>query len=75
MEYKVIAFDPPANRAGPAESAATALEGVIGSQASSGWEFIGLENHSTIVPGSSGCFGFGATSPYPRTVSLAVFRK
>ena len=75
MEYKSLPFDPPIDNNVPAESTARDLDVLISREATSGWEFIGLQNHSTVVPGSSGCFGLGATSPYPKTISVAVFRK
>ncbi len=75
MEYTTVAFDPSMDRKDPTGSAASALDGVISSHVAQGWEFVGVQNHSTIVPGSSGCFGIGATSPYPSTVSLVVFRR
>jgi len=70
-----MGFDPAASRAGTAETAATDLQSLIASQANDGWEFVTVANHSTVVPGSSGCFGFGASDPYPQTVSMAVFRR
>ena len=75
MEYKAVGFDPPVTRDGPTQSAAVWLNSLIAQHASVGWEFMGVQNHSTIVPGSNGCFGFGKTQPYPRTVSIAVFRR
>lgn len=75
MQYKAVGFDPPASRDGTAGAAASALESLIASHATNGWEFAGVQNHSTVVPGSSGCFGIGATSPYPQTLSIVVFRK
>jgi hypothetical protein len=75
MQYTAVGFDPPASRDGTAGAAAAALEGVIASHAANGWEFVGVQNHSTVVPGSAGCFGFGATAPYPQTLSIIVFRK
>jgi hypothetical protein len=75
MEYKAVGFDPPVTREGPTQSAAIWLNSLIAQHASLGWEFMGVQNHSTIVPGSNGCFGFGKTPPYPRTVSIAVFRR
>lgn len=75
MEYKCVSFDPSIGRATPSETVSSNLDKVISSEASSGWEFVGLQNHSTVVPGSNGCFGFGATSPYEHTYSVAVFRK
>lgn len=75
MQYTTVPFDPPVKREGPTSSAASALDTMISTYAANGWEFVGVQNHSTIVPGSAGCFGIGATSPYPQTVSLVVFRK
>jgi hypothetical protein len=75
MEYKAVGFDPPVTRDGPTQSAALWLNSLIAQHASLGWEFMGVQNHSTIVPGNNGCFGFGKTPPYPRTVSIAVFRR
>jgi hypothetical protein len=75
MQYKAIGFDPPATRGDPATSAAADLQAIIMTQTNDGWEFVGVQNHSTTVPGSSGCFGFGAMSPYQTTLSIAVFRK
>jgi hypothetical protein len=75
MQYLAVGFDPPVRRDSATESATRALEGLISSHAAEGWEFVGLQNHSTVVPGSNGCFGFGATPPYPQTVSIAVFRR
>jgi len=75
MQYKAIGFNPAASRGDPASSAASDLETLMFTQAKDGWEFVGIQNHSTTVPGSSGCFGIGATSPYETTLSIAVFRQ
>ena len=75
MEYKAVAFEPAIERASDTESAASALDRLVKSEASAGWEFVTLANHSTTVPGSNGCLGFGKTNPYPKTMSMAVFRK
>jgi hypothetical protein len=74
MQYKAVGFDPSLGRGGGADAVAASLEKLIASYAASGWEFVGVQNHSTIIPGSSGCFGIGATSPYPHTFSVVVFR-
>jgi hypothetical protein len=74
MDYKVIPFEP-AMAGGDCGTVASALEGLVRREATGGWEYVGMENHSTVVPGDSGCFGIGATSAYPKTFSLVVFRK
>jgi hypothetical protein len=75
MEYKAIPFEPPVSRQDSTTSVAAALASTIQAHAVEGWEFVELANHSTVVPGSEGCFGIGATSPYPKTMSAAVFRR
>jgi hypothetical protein len=73
LKYKSLAFDPPASRSETTKAAASDLNNLIEAEAAAGWRFVGLQNHSTVVPGSNGCFGFGATGPYQRTISIAVF--
>lgn len=75
MEYRAVPFDPSMTRENSVAGAAANLEALVSGQAAEGWEFLGLQNHSTVVPGSPGCFGFGATPPYPATMSIAVFYK
>ena len=75
MDYKCIPFDPGSDRSAPAAKIASDLQTVIDNETGAGWEFVGLENHATVVPGSNGCFGWGATNPYEHTFSVAVFRK
>lgn len=75
MDYKCIPFDPATDRSSPASTIANQLEVLVDAEKSSGWEFVGLENHATVVPGSSGCFGWGSTNPYEHTFSVAVFRR
>jgi len=75
VEYRAVGFDPGMSRDNSAGGAATQLEALISVHAAEGWEFLGLQNHSSVVPGSNGCFGIGATSPYDVTISIAVFYK
>ena len=73
MQYKAVGFDPPASCDGTAGAAASALELLINSQAAGGWEFVGMENHSTVVPGSSGCFGMELRPPIRKRFPLLCF--
>jgi hypothetical protein len=75
MQHKLVPFEPPISTTDPTKSATDALRKIIELQAAEGWEFRSIENHSTVVPGSDGCFGFGSSSPYPKTISIAVFVK
>ena len=74
-EYRVIPFDPGTSRDGAAGYAAGQLQSAITEAGAQGWEFVEVSNYSTVVPGSAGCFGLGATSPYPKTISMVVFRR
>ena len=74
MQYKTRGFEPSAV-GGSSEAIAQALDALIAAESSDGWEFVAVENHSTVVPGNAGCFGLGATAPYPKTFSIVVFRK
>ncbi|MDO9472755.1 MAG: hypothetical protein Q7J28_06835 [Caulobacter sp.] len=74
MPYKAVPFEPSV-AGGSTASVAAALEAIISSEAGAGWEYVALENHSTVVPGDAGCFGFGATAAYPKTFSVIVFRQ
>ena len=75
MQYRCVPFEPAIDSRSPVSGVASSLDSLITSEASQGWEFVGLENHSTVVPGSRGCFGLGATDPYEKTFSIAVFRQ
>jgi len=74
MQYKVVPFEPGV-AGGQTATVAEALDNMVAEWAAAGWEFVALENHSTVVPGDAGCFGIGASPPYPKTFSLVVFRK
>jgi hypothetical protein len=75
MQYVAVPFDPAISRDNPATGVASDLQGLVDRYAVDGWEYVGVANHSTVVPGDSGCFGFGATPPYPKTMSIIVFKK
>lgn len=75
MDYKCVPFDPGADRNAPAAAVAAKLQDLITAEAIDGWNYVGLENHATVVPGSNGCFGIGAVNPYEHTFSVAVFSK
>lgn len=75
MDYKCVPFNPQTDPEAPAATIASKLEDVVKAEAADGWEFVGLENHATVVPGSTGCFGIDKSDPYRKTFSVAVFRK
>jgi hypothetical protein len=74
-QYKAVGLDPSPQRFGLMETTRADLESMINSHAADGWEFVGVQNHSTLIPGTSRFFGFWAGTPYQHTVSIVVFRK
>ena len=75
MDYKCVPFVPGADRNVPVVTISSKLQDGIRSETTDGCEFVGLENHTTVFPGSGGCLGMGAISPYELTFSIAVFKK
>lgn len=75
MEYRSLPFAPGVGSDGSPTRVADALQDIIVAEAANGWEFVGLQNHDTWVPGSNGCFGIGKTEAYPKSFSVAVFKR
>jgi hypothetical protein len=75
VEYQVVAFDPVSNRAAGSTQVAAELESLIDSYAREGWEYVRLETISAVMPGTGGCFGFGAQPPSNIFFGMAVFRR
>lgn len=72
MKYSAIPFDPCVSRSRAASDVATELQLALDGLAAKDDRFFGLANHSTVVPGSAGCFGIGKQFPYQVTLSIAV---
>ncbi len=75
MPYKVVPFTAVISGSDGAAAAATQLESLIAGQASAGWEYVRLEHVDTVIAGSNGCFGFGATPSQNTSIAMAVFRR
>ncbi len=75
MKYKVVPFAAAVSSTGDASHVASQVEGIISSNASSGWEFVGVYQLQTFKAGSSGCFGLGATPPTTITSEFVVLRE
>jgi hypothetical protein len=75
MTYKVVPFTASIANADNATAGAAQLESLIESHAGGGWEYVRLEHVDTVVAGSSGCFGIGATPSQSTSIAMAVFRK
>ena len=75
MTYKVVPFKASISSTDDSSAAASQLEGLIGTHAGTGWEYVRLEKVDTYIAGSSGCFGIGATPGQNTSIAMAVFRK
>lgn len=75
MEYKVVPFNASLRRKDSADEAARQLQALIDEQTAKGYEFVRLEEITTHVDGTMGCFGIGAKPGFMVIVDVAVFRK
>ncbi len=76
MNYKVIPFLPSINQKKEnSEHVAEQLEGIIRRGNEADWEFVSLEEVSTYILPSAGCFGLGATPGYTASRQMVVFKK
>jgi hypothetical protein len=75
MQFKVLPFVASVSNTQGSGAAAAQLETLINQYSADGWEFVRLESVQTVIAGTSGCFGFGATPAITTVYSMAVFRK
>ena len=73
--YKVVSFQASISNTGSGQDVAVALQRAIDQEATSGWEFIQIQELTTFVAGSSGCFGLGATPGTTTSMSVLIFKK
>ena len=75
MQYRVVPFTANIGLGEGAPAAAGQLQNLIAQLGSEGWDYVRLEELTTHVAGTDGCFGIGAVPASTRSVSLAVFRR
>ena len=75
MEYKVVPFVADINRNSTSDEVAGQLEQVINTYAKQGWIYLRMEDVTTNVAPSNGCFGFGSQPGYTTTKQLIIFGK
>ncbi len=76
MSTKVIPFSPMIKgRRQNANNVANSLENIISQYSVDGWEFYNFYTMETMVAGSSGCFGIGATPSTMINLGFVVFKK
>ena len=73
--YKVVSFQASISNTGSGQDVAAALQRAIDQEATSGWGFVQIQELTTFVAGSSGCFGFGATPGTTTSMAVLVFKK
>ena len=73
--YKVVSFQASISSTGSGQDVAAALQRAIDQEATSGWEFVQIQELTTFVAGSSGCFGLGATPGTTTSMAVLVFKK
>lgn len=75
MEYKVVPYKPAIENKGSLSDVAKDIEHIIQKGESAGWEFIQLQEVTTFVAGSNGCFGFGATPGHNNSITVLIFKE
>ncbi len=76
MNTKVIPFSPMIKgRKQNANDVAKDLESIIAQHSTEGWEFYNFYTMETMIAGSSGCFGIGATPSTMMNLGFVVFKK
>ncbi len=66
--YKVVPFS-------PSNNIPISLQGIIDSEAANGWRYVNHQYSDKLQPGSSGCFGIGATSDSTIHVGFVIFER
>lgn len=75
MQTKVIPFNPTIKGSQNANDVATSLSTLIDAESVNGWKFYNFYTSETVVAGSSGCFGVGASPSQHTNIGFVVFIK
>ncbi|WP_339714722.1 hypothetical protein [uncultured Kriegella sp.] len=76
MEYKVLPFITSINpNKGTTNHVAEQLGEILAEHSRMGWEYVRLENVSSFVQPTNGCFGMGSTPGYYTTRQIIIFSK
>lgn len=68
INYKVVPFSQSNNISG-------SLQGIIDSESVNGWRYLNHQYSDKLQPGSSGCFGIGATPDSTIHVGFVIFER
>ena len=75
MSYIVVPFVASIANNGTAADAAQQLQQLIQQHTANGYRYVRLEQVTTTVAGTNGCFGLGATPATVRSLSMVVFEQ
>ena len=73
--YKVVSFQASISSTGSGQDVAAALQRAIDQEATSGWDFVQIQELTTFVAGTSGCFGLGATPGTTTSMAVLIFKR
>lgn len=73
--YKVVPFQAHIANTGSGQDVASGLQQIINQEATGGWRFVQIEELTTSMAGSSGCFGIGAMPGTTVYMSVVIFQK
>ncbi len=73
--HKVVPFQASISNTGSSRDVAVGLQRVIDQETASDWEFVQIQELTTFVAGSAGCFGLGATPGTTTSMAVLIFRK
>ena len=73
--YKVVPFQARISNTGSGQELAGSLQQIINQEASGGWVFVQIQELTTFMAGTAGCFGLGATQGTNISMSVLIFRK
>ncbi len=74
-DYKIVPYNPSINIDGSVKEIASEMEAIIQARSAAGWEYIRVEQVTTFIRGTSGCFGYGAKPGYNQVLHFMVFKK
>jgi hypothetical protein len=73
--FKVVPFQAAISHYGTMHELAASLQIAIDLENADGWDFVQLQELTTWVDGSSGCFGIGAVSGHNRAIPVLIFKR
>ena len=73
--YKVVPFQASISSDGSSRDVANGLQSIIQSETASGWEFVQIQELTTFIAGTNGCFGLGATPGRTTSMAVVVFKQ